>query len=75
MSNTEQKASNSEMADVLSKLEFAGAGIVSLGELIRAVPEGGISELTFSGVAYLLEIVGDAVLGYTDKARKIDCNL
>ena len=45
----------------LGRIERAGAGIFSLGNLLSAVEPDVIGENTLSGIGYLLEIVGGQV--------------
>ena len=49
------------ISEALDKIERAGAGIVSLGNLLSTTHLELFDECTVSGIGYLLEIVGDFV--------------
>ena len=53
----------------LEKLELSGAGLCTLSELIRHGGERA-GEDTISGIAYLLDIVGESILDHSNKARE-----
>jgi hypothetical protein len=59
-----------ELEDRIDKLELSGAGICALSNLI-ALAGDRADENAMSGIAYLLDIVGESIMDHSCKAREI----